>query len=196
MVIKNNIFPRLKSGVFYPKEDVLSSSIHPRSEDRGILEVSNKFTSKEIKLIINQVFDSILKEGGLSHRSTGYIENLLKNGSFYLAVDDNLRVYGFIAKEKLVDNYYELKCWYVVPEKRRTGLADKLLLAAASDPRHKYIGATYQKRIVERVKKHGFGQISLLALPPKVLFKFVLTRQMNSISKHLFFKRGFFVAKL
>jgi hypothetical protein len=38
----NNIFPRLKSGVFYPKEDVLSSSIHPRSEDRGILEVSNK----------------------------------------------------------------------------------------------------------------------------------------------------------
>lgn len=121
--------------------------------------------------------------------------NLLVRECFYVMVNPEKHVIGFIAKEHLMDNYYELKSWYIVPSKRSQGLSDKIFLEAIKKKEHIYLGVTFQKEIVKRLQSYGFKQESLTSLPPKVLLKYLITRQWKSIVKHLFIRKSYIVVK-
>lgn len=159
------------------------------------MRILNKFPDRQIEVIAGQIHQMILREINLTNRNLGYIKRMLKNCFFYISLEKEDKINGFIAKEKLIGNYYEVKSWYVTPENRGSGLADKLLLKSIEDLNNNYLSNTFETYIVIKLKSYGFKQISISDLPWKVILYYILTRNVNSIIKHLFSKRSYLLLK-
>jgi hypothetical protein len=159
------------------------------------MDILNSFPQDKVSDVAGQIFTYIQNEPELTNRSLHYIENLLRKKSFYVMMGAKKHIVGFIAKEKLAGNYYELKCWYIIPSERKKRLSEKIFLAAIQDKKHIYVGVTFQKEIVDKLKQYGFRKISLINLPPLVLFKYLSTRQWRSIIKHLFVRKSYLIIK-
>lgn len=158
--------------------------------------IRNKFNNDEIDVIVDKIFNFIIDEPELTKRSKKHIQSLIENGSFYVAFDRKNNINGFIAKDKLIDKYYELKCWYVFKKYRGTDLSDMLFKAVAVNRDHKYIGTTFQENILTKVKKFGFRKGSYSDIPFKVLLLFLITREWSSIIKHFFKKKSYIFIRL
>lgn len=157
--------------------------------------IRDRFDLDEIERLAPQVHNLILGERLLTPRNTTYIKNLLGRHDFFIALDRDEKVAGFVARERLVDNYYEIKCWYTAPVYRKTGLAYQLLQEAIQQKGFTYIGVTFQDSIIQGVRSYGFEPISLTKLPPKVLVRYLLTRQYSSIWEHCFRKKSTLLIK-
>lgn len=156
--------------------------------------IRNEFTNQEIGNLTEQLYDFIKSEQQLTDRKKSNIKTLIEKKSFYIAMEDN-KVCGFIAKEYLAHNYYELKCWYVIPSHRSTGLSIELIKQSTSDTTHIYLGVTFQKDIIDKLAPYGFKHINLLHLPLSVLWKYIATRSWKSILKHLFKNKSYLLIK-
>lgn len=157
--------------------------------------ILNKFTHDQIPIVADQICFLIRQEKNLTNRSKTWIEKLLKKQLFYVAVEGNLMVCGFIAKEALINNYYELKCWYVVPNLRNTGLAQKIFAKAIIGNQQKLFCVTFLPVVVKKVEYFNFKQIALFELPPAVIISYLLTRQRKSVIRHLFYQKSYLLIK-
>lgn len=159
------------------------------------MDISNSFSEHEIPQIAGKIFSHIHSEPHLTNRSMSYIYKLLRSKAFFIMMDKKKQVKGFIAKERLSGNYYELKCWYIVPSERNRGLSKKIFDAATQDKRHTYLLATFQKEIAETLKMDGFQPISFINLPANVLLRYLITRHWSSILRHLFIRKSYLIIK-
>ena len=159
------------------------------------MDIKNKFTKEDSKRLSKQITLLISQEDSLTNRGIKEIEGLIRNNSFFVALGAENKIKGFIVKEKLIQNYYEIKCWYVVPSFRKKGLAIQLLNSAVKDNGHNYIGVTFQDKIVQKVGSFGFKPTSLVKLPPGVLLAYIFTRRPASILKHLFRRKSILLLK-
>jgi len=159
------------------------------------LKIKNKFTSSEIDYISGKIFTAIQKEKRLTNRPLEYIKKSLKSGFFFVAVEKGNHVTGFIIKEKLFSDYYEIKSWYISPGKRNSGSGSKLMNSALSDKSIKYLCVTFQPKVTDILKHYGFKQISLNQLPMNLLIKYVITRNLISVIRHVFVKKSYLMIK-
>jgi hypothetical protein len=157
--------------------------------------IKNKFYSKDIDYISQQIYIAIQKEKNLTKRPLEYIKKGLKIGIFYIALEKSDQVIGFIIKEKLISNYYEIKSWYIIPNKRYCGIGNRLINFALSDKNCYYLSVTFQSKMIDILGHYGFKQISLLYLPTNVLIRYLTTRNWFSILTHIFIKRSYLMIK-
>lgn len=157
--------------------------------------ILNSFDRTQIEEIAPRIHQIILQEPRLTRRSLDYLKKLLLASSVYVLFDDNKKIVGFVIKENLSGNFFEIKSWYVVPEERGRGLAEKLLIRSTENEGDKYIGATFQPDIAGKVEKYGFIPVPLFRLPIKVVLVYVFSRPWSSILRHLFKKRGILLLK-
>lgn len=157
--------------------------------------IKNKFNSGDIERVSKQIYIAIQNEIELTKRSLEYIQKELKIGNFYIAINNNGQIVGFISKVKLLFNYYEIRSLYIFPNRRHKGIGGKLIKSAISDNSHKYLSSTFQAGIVEKLKHFGFMEISLFSLPISVLIKYIATRNLVSIRNHIFIKRSYLLQK-
>lgn len=154
------------------------------------MRILNNFSENEIPLIAKQIREIIRNEEDLTKRDIKEIERLLKQSSFYIATENN-NICGFIARKRLIGNYYEIKSWYVIPAYRGNGLGDKLFKEATADSQQIYLCATFKEEILNKIKLYNFEQIKLLDLPVRVLIAYITNRSWKSILKHLFINRSY-----
>ena len=156
--------------------------------------ILNSFSTQDILIIARQIHNIILTDSNLTNRSLDEITKLLKKNSFYVYLNRNV-VCGFLSRERLIGNYYEVKSWYVTPTYRNTGLADTIFKKATEDPSKFYIGVTFNLTITNKVKKFNFHQIAMTNLPLKVLVAYIASRSLTSIFKHLFINKSYLLLK-
>lgn len=150
--------------------------------------ITNKIKTEEIPSVSLEIYKIIKSDLNLTDRTLDNIKYLIGKSLFYICFDQNRHVIGFIAKEKIWGNYYEVKSWYVLPKYRGTGLSDKLFLKIIEEGDNNYIAGTFNKKIVKRLKEYRFNTIKLSGLPLRVMLCYLLTRNLGSIRKHIFKK--------
>lgn len=145
----------------------------------------NSFSEKAIEDLSNQVYFLIKGEPKLTNRSRREIIGWMKNHSLHLALEDG-QVRGFIVREKMTENFYEIKSLFVKDDYREVGLGGKLLRRAVKDESKNYLSVTFQERIVRKVTEVGYKRASFADLPLGVSIKYLIGRNLNSVLRHLF----------
>lgn len=157
--------------------------------------IKNIFNAQDIDRISKQIYIAIQNERELTKRPFENIKKGIKKGNIYVAFDKGDQVIGFIVRERLISNYYEIKSWYISPQNRRSGIGSRLMKLATSVNSFKYLSVTFQSEMIDKLKNFGFKQVSLLSLPINVLIKYIVTRNWTSIFTHIFIKRSYLLLK-
>src|SRR3989344_7371054 len=148
------------------------------------MHIENKIRKDQIGKISSQIYTLIREEKRLTSRLRRDIRKLLENGFFFLAFD-NGHLIGFIARENIYKNYYELKSWLVVPGLRNKGVGTSLLKKATSEKDFKYLIMTFYDDVIGISKRQGFRITSFLKLSLPLTIKILLTRNPKSVIKHV-----------
>ena len=157
--------------------------------------LTNKIKDSEIDSISKQIFWCIKSEQNLTDRTLKYIALMLKKSCFYVAKDRIGKICGFIAKERICENYYEVKCWYVNHDNRGSGLANQLFNRVVEGDNCRYLSSTFDNRIVEKLKTYHFKIIKLTDLPWRVGLAYIYTRNVSSILKHGFLSKSYLLLR-
>ncbi|OGG03532.1 hypothetical protein A2W14_03025 [Candidatus Gottesmanbacteria bacterium RBG_16_37_8] len=157
--------------------------------------IKNRFNAQDFDRISRQIYIAIQNERKLTKRPLEYIKKNLKKGNIYLALDRDDQVIGFIIREKIISNYYEIKSWYISPQNRHSGIGSKLMKLATTVNSFKYLSVTFQSEMIYILKHFGFKRIPLISLPINVLIKYIITRNWVSILTHIFIKKSYLLLK-
>lgn len=154
----------------------------------------NNFQEEEIYQLSNQVCRLIKNEPQLTNRKLRTIRDWMRSGSLYAILKGN-RLIGFIVKERITGNFYEIKSLLVRRKERRKGWGEKLIRETVKEKSANYLISTFQGNIVRKTAKFGFKETTLTKLPLKIALKYVLSKKLISLFKHLFKKRSVLLIK-
>jgi len=158
------------------------------------LFIRNNFPEKKIYKLATEVYSLIKNEDNLTNRDIKEIRKWLSGGFLYLALINN-QIIGFIAREKTINNFYEIKSWFVRKEYRENGIGGKLIKQAIKKEGLNYLMATFQEKIIKRTAKLGFKKTIFTKLSLSVVLKYLSKRNLSSILKHLFKERSVLLIK-
>jgi N-acetylglutamate synthase-like GNAT family acetyltransferase len=159
------------------------------------MDIKTFFSDKERNNIAFQIYSYIYTEPKLTRRSISYIKAMLRSNSVFVLCNKNNMVKAFIIKERLWQNFYEIKSLYIAPSYRGNGVAAKLITKAIANIDHRYLSVTFDQRIAKMLISYKFKTTTLLSLPGPLLFRYITTRRLSSVIKHLFKKRSILLIK-
>lgn len=159
------------------------------------MKIVQKINITDIDTIADQIFTLICNEKSLTHRNHSEILDSLKQGNYHLAMKGNKDVLGFVCRNKLISDYYEIKSWYIKPQYRHKGIGKMVMDSALSGIGAIYLSSTFHPAIRDTLKKYGFRDLSLRDLPLKVVLKYLLSRKYMSILRHIIIRKSYLLIK-
>lgn len=156
--------------------------------------IRNKFQKRKVDRLSKQVFHLIKNEPKLTNRSLGEITKWIEGDSLHIALEGD-QILGFIAREKITNNFYEVKSLLVRKEYRRKGLGDKLMEEAVKEKEVNYLISTFQEKIVRKAAKLRFKKTSFIKLPLIISLTYISTKKLGSVLKHGFKKKSYLLVK-
>lgn len=153
------------------------------------IKLTRQFEKKNIQDLVNKIYRYIRQDPQLTTRSRRIIRKWFLAQEIFCAFE-NGKLLGFIAVEYICDNYFELKSWYVVADRRGKDIGEKIFKTAISDRSKTFIGVTFQRDIISRLHEFGFEQLSIHKLPLIVAYRYIMSRKLTSVLKHFFKKRS------
>ncbi len=159
------------------------------------MTILDKFDARQIENIVNEIYAIIIKEPNLTPRSKKWIKKRIREGGLIASMSGNGPVSGFIFREHIWGDYYEIKSWYCRPEDRGRGLAHELFRKAIAIPGKKYISVTFFYSMTEKLRRYGYEITYYYQLPLMVTIIFLLKRPLPSVLRHLFKRKSYLVIR-
>lgn len=159
------------------------------------MQITNKIPREKIEEVASYIHKHILTAPELTNRRLKNIQKLLQRDDIFVYFDNSGNPIGFIIREKLWWNLWEIKSWYIEKSYRGQHLAMDLLKASTVDKTLNYFAATFQTKVVKATESIGFNLTPLSKLPAWISIQYILSRNVLSILKHLAKEKSSFVLK-
>lgn len=143
---------------------------------------------------ITEIAEDLRKIKSLTPRS---IKELQKN-DIAIAMDGNIIV-GWLIREKLTNNVYEIGGAYVKPRYRKRMIFSRMFESLTSEPHYSYLLATYSVHVAEYVRnKQNFKPVSLIQIAKITKARFITKRIKYSVRvmDHLSNAKVYYFARL
>lgn len=159
------------------------------------MEIKHVFSPEERKNIREFLFETIHNEPELTDRSRADIDEMISQDFAFVACEAN-QIRGFILKKPLGARLFELISWYVLPSFRNQGIGSKLLREAIKNHSHEtYLATTFNTKTCSLLQHNGFKKTSWNTLPITLSIRYLISRKVTSIAKHLFKKKSYLLIR-
>ena len=135
----------------------------------------NLFNSDESEELIFWIDATLRAVSTVPVRAKVEIRHALRQGEILIGFLDNIPA-GFIFRQHIWKNYYEIGAWTVIPQISYPFTGPQLLEEVLRSPDINFVFFTFQSKIFRFAQRYGAKRITLFSLPPAVWFRLLLKR--------------------
>lgn len=154
------------------------------------MRIDNSYKDVEVSDLTKTIKKGISSFWYLAQRSKAEIQDWINNKYLYLIFEDE-DLAGFVVKQPITDNFWEINSLFIYKKYRGAGMAVKAVFRLTRK-KGNYVAASYNKKAVKTFERAGFRRVRIYELPLKVIIKYLLTRKISSVIRSIKNKTYFF----
>ncbi|MDC0449182.1 GNAT family N-acetyltransferase [bacterium] len=134
---------------------------------------------------LNEIFRILSNSSDLTTRSLEELERLNSEENIFIEFSDDGEIAGFITRERIHNNYFEVKSLFIKNKFRKQGIATKLISRSTEDENEIYISSIFTTHMVKILIDCGYEKANYFQLPFLIMIKFIGKKKVSSLFKAL-----------